>query len=87
MAVACCRFCYQKYIEEDKSLDREFIKNNIFSNYSILRQPTSINIKIKLDEDIKVPLPIGENITLSVDGQLHEICTCLCHIKGCNVRH
>ena len=83
----CCRFCYEKYIDKDASMDREFFKNKIFSNYNVLKRQTNNIIKMNLNEDTKVKVPLDTVLTLVVNGQEHELCTCSCHVKGENVRH
>lgn len=87
MVAPCCRFCYEKYINEDETLDRQFIKKNVFSNYNVLKRPTDKIITMSLSDDNQVSVPIDTVVTLVVDGQEHEFCTCRCHVKGQIVRH
>lgn len=42
MAFACCDFCYQKYLSEDKTVDEEFILTNFGDESKCMKVGTEL---------------------------------------------
>lgn len=76
MVMACCNHTYVKYINEDGTPDLEAIKELERQDVESIKQYV-IKIANDPNHDFRKPTPCWKPIR----------CQCMCHQKGCAVRH
>lgn len=85
MVQACCEKCYVHYINEDGTIDKEFLQKSFGKDSKVVVEDDLNNPFIEI---IKKHGQRTPKITYVIsNGNKKEICTCPCHVKGSVVFH
>lgn len=84
---ACCNACYQKYINEDRSIDVAALKKIYGESAEIVETPQGAKLQILENHDES--RPSKENIERIMEGKepistlrQYTFCQCSCHVHG-----
>lgn len=85
MAQACCHLCGYSYINEDKTIDKEYLQKIVGSDVKIVVEDDSSNPLLDI---IKKHGQRTPKLTYLVhNGEKQELCVCDCHVKGTCICH
>lgn len=83
--MACCERCYEHYIEQDNSVNTEFLEKNFGVEYTIITQEIEDKSFVQMAKKLKQPIPMDTFVV--VNGTKYSLCMCSCHVKGSHVFH
>lgn len=89
---ACCGACYKKYINEDRSVDMNSLKEIYGQTAELVDTPSGQKLQLLEEHDEK--RPSKENIERIMDGKepiptlrQYKFCKCACHVHGLALMH
>lgn len=96
MVAACCRLCYDQYLNSDRTLNEVNLQKSYKKRYKRDDEVTILSVKKSYQPEKighfqflkKMPDPvIYFEYKMVVDGKEIEICQCECHIEGVTCLH
>lgn len=88
----CCGACYKKYINEDRSVDMNALKDVYGQTAELIETPSGLKLQILEEHDESSPCK--ENIERIMEGKepiatlkQYKFCRCACHVKGLHIMH
>lgn len=79
---ACCQNSQKKYINKDRTIDKDVLQSVLKSPIDIVEVPDH-ELKFYFPREIKNKY----KYLIIQDKKEIEICKCACHIKGINLHH
>lgn len=85
MVQACCNLCGHHYVNEDKTIDKEYLQKIVGPDVQIVVEDDSSDplldiIKKHGQRTPKLTYLVQDNIK-------HKLCICECHVKGTCICH
>lgn len=84
MVMACCNR-YNQYIEEDGSINAEFLSSEFGDGATVVKEEIEDKQFVAMARKLNHPIPT--NTFVVVKGVKHQLCVCECHVKGMCVFH
>ena len=91
MVAACCRLCYEQYLNPDRTLDEKKLQQSYRKRYKSNDDVSIISVQKSYQPNKtgrfqflkKMPPPVFYfEYKMLIDDKEINICTCDCHIEG-----